>query len=73
VSDSRCRCIGKIITRDVRLVVSRQYKIAVTRPGSRAAVTLVKKGKGAEETTAETGTPSKKQRDMIAWQDYISH
>ena len=39
-SDSRCRCIGKIIARDVRLVASRLYRMAVTRPGSRAAVTL---------------------------------
>ena len=40
-SDSRCRCIGKIIARDLRLVASRLYTMAVTRPGSRAAVTPV--------------------------------
>jgi len=39
-SDSRCRCIGKIIARDVRLVASRPYRLAITRPGSCAAVTL---------------------------------
>jgi hypothetical protein len=38
-SDSRCRCIGKIIARDLRLVASRLYRMAITRPGSRAAVT----------------------------------
>jgi len=37
-SNSRCRCKGKIIGRDLRLVVSRLYKMAVTRPGSRAAI-----------------------------------
>jgi len=42
--DSRCRCIGKIIARDLRLVVSRLYKMAVTRPGSHAAVTIGHKG-----------------------------
>jgi len=31
-SDSRCRCIGKIIARDLRLVVSGLYRMAVTRP-----------------------------------------
>jgi len=39
-SDIRCRCIGKIIARDLRLMASRLYRMAVTRPGSRAAVTL---------------------------------
>jgi len=39
-SDSMCRCIGKIIARDLRLVASRLYRMAVTRPWSRAAVTL---------------------------------
>jgi len=39
-SDSRCRCICKIITRDLRLVASRLYRMAVTWPGSRASVTL---------------------------------
>jgi len=39
-SDSRCRCIGKIIARDLRLVASQLYRMAVTRPGLRAAVTL---------------------------------
>jgi len=38
-SDSMCRCIGKIIARYLRLVASRLYRMAVTRPGSRAAVT----------------------------------
>jgi hypothetical protein len=32
-SDSRCRCIGKIIARDLRLVASRLDRMAVTRPG----------------------------------------
>jgi len=31
-SDSRCRCIGMIITRDLRLVASRLCRMAVTRP-----------------------------------------
>jgi len=39
-SDSRCRCIGKIIARDLRLEASRLYRMAITRPRSRAAVTL---------------------------------
>jgi hypothetical protein len=38
VSDIRYRCIGKIIARDVRLVASQRYRMMVTRPGSRAAV-----------------------------------
>jgi len=38
-SDSRCRCIGKITARDLRLLASRLYRTAVTRPRSRAAVT----------------------------------
>jgi len=32
--------LGKIIARDLRLVASRLYRMAITRPGSRAAVTL---------------------------------
>ena len=32
-SDSRCWCICKIIARDLRLVASRLYRMAVTRPG----------------------------------------
>jgi hypothetical protein len=39
-SDIRCRCIGKIIARDLTLVASRLYRMAVTRPGSPAAITL---------------------------------
>jgi hypothetical protein len=39
-SDSRCICIGNIITTDLRLVVSRVYSEAVTRRRLRAAVTL---------------------------------
>jgi len=39
-SDSRARCIGEIIARDLRLVASRLYRMAVTRPGSRADVTI---------------------------------
>jgi hypothetical protein len=31
-SDSRCRWIGKSIARDLRLVASRLYRMAVTRP-----------------------------------------
>jgi len=31
-SDSRCRCIGKIIARDLRLVASRLSRMTVTRP-----------------------------------------
>jgi hypothetical protein len=31
-SDSRCRCIGKIIARDLMLVASRLNRMAVTRP-----------------------------------------
>jgi hypothetical protein len=38
-SDIRCRCIGKIITRDLRFVASRLYTMAVPRPGSRATMT----------------------------------
>jgi hypothetical protein len=41
VDASDSRCIGKIIARDLRLVASRLYGMAVTRPGSRPAVTLV--------------------------------
>jgi hypothetical protein len=32
-------CLGKIIARDLWLVASRLYRMAITRPGSRAAVT----------------------------------
>jgi len=32
-SDSKYRCIGKIIARDLSLVASRLYRMAVTRPG----------------------------------------
>jgi len=32
VSDSRCRWIGKIIARGLRLVASRLYRMSVTRP-----------------------------------------
>jgi hypothetical protein len=39
-SDSRCICICKNIARDLRLVASRLYRMAVTRPGSRAAMTV---------------------------------
>jgi len=31
-SDSRCRCIRKIIARDLRLVASRLYRMGVTQP-----------------------------------------
>jgi len=31
-SESRCRCVGKIIARDLRLVACRLYIMAVTRP-----------------------------------------
>jgi hypothetical protein len=34
---------------------------------------LVKKRKVDEETNTETWTPSKKRREMNAWQDYIRH
>jgi len=34
------RCIGKIISRDLSLVASRLYRMAITRPQSRVAVTL---------------------------------
>ena len=38
-SDSKYRCIGKMIARDLSLVASRLYRMAVTRPQSRVAVT----------------------------------
>jgi len=31
-SDSRCRCIGNIIARDLRLVTSRLYRMTIPRP-----------------------------------------
>jgi hypothetical protein len=34
---------------------------------------LVKKRKVDEETNPDSWTPSKKQREIIAWQDCISH
>jgi len=34
-SDCRCRCIGKIIARDLRLVASRLYHTGVTQPWTR--------------------------------------
>jgi len=34
---------------------------------------LVKKREVDEDTNAVTCTPSKKQREMNAWRDYISH
>jgi len=33
------RCIGKIIARDLSLVASGLYRMAVTRPQSRVAIT----------------------------------
>jgi len=39
-SGSRCRCLGKIIARDLRLVASRLYRMTVSRLGSRTTVTL---------------------------------
>ena len=39
-SNGRHRCIGKISTTDLRLVASRQYRMAVIWPGSCATVTL---------------------------------
>jgi len=53
-SDSRCGCIGTIITRDLWLVASRLYRMAVTRPGSPAAITqvLVVWGNGGPNTGA---------------------
>jgi len=42
-SDSSCRCIGEIIGRDLSLIASRLYRQAVTRPGSRVAVTSCRK------------------------------
>jgi hypothetical protein len=39
-SDIRCRQIGKLIARNQRLIASQLYRMAVTRPGSRVAVTL---------------------------------
>ena len=38
-SDSKM-CIGKIIARDISLMASRLYRMAVTRPQSRVAVTM---------------------------------
>jgi hypothetical protein len=35
LSDYRCRCIGKIIAKDLRLVASRLYQMGVTRPWTR--------------------------------------
>jgi len=34
-SDCKCRCIGKIIARDLKLVASRLYEMRVTRPWTR--------------------------------------
>jgi len=39
-SDSKWRCIGKIITRDLSLLASRLYRMVVSRPQSRVAVKL---------------------------------
>ena len=39
-SDSSCRCIAKIIARDIRLVASHYIEWPLLGPGSRAAVTL---------------------------------
>jgi len=39
-SDSKYRCIRKMITRDLSLVASRLYRMAITRPQSHVAVTL---------------------------------
>ena len=41
-SDSKYRCIGMIITRDLSLVASRLSRMAVARPHSRVAVTTIK-------------------------------
>jgi hypothetical protein len=40
MSDSRCTCQCMIITRDLRFVASKLYRIGVTRPRSPAAMTL---------------------------------
>jgi len=40
-SEIRRRCICKIVARDLRLVTSRLYRMAVTCHGSRATVTLL--------------------------------
>jgi len=39
------RCIAKIIARDLSLVASRLYRMAVTRPQSRVAVTLYRQNR----------------------------
>jgi len=59
------------IFKDVFLV-GRAGKKAKTKAND-LRTELVKKRKVDEETNAETWTPSKKRREMNAWQDYISH
>jgi len=39
-SDYRCRCIYRIIVRNLKHVVSQPYRMAATRPGLCAAITL---------------------------------
>jgi len=69
--------LGKIIARDLRLVASRVYRMAITRPGSRAAITArevttrnwvkqVEKDNvtpmNIDESDAEPGRPGKAPR-----------
>jgi len=62
-SDSRCRCIGKIIARDLRLVASRLYRTSVTRSGSCAAITLQTNNTWCLDTYND-GCVSRKEMEM---------
>jgi hypothetical protein len=53
-------------------LLGRAGKKAIAK-GNVLRTEFVKKRKVAEETNAETWTPSKKWHEMNAWRDYISH
>jgi hypothetical protein len=58
------RCIGKIIARDLSLVESRLYRMAITRPQSRVAVTL-SPSLGADLLGCINHTREKKRKESI--------
>jgi hypothetical protein len=61
-----------IHTFNVVLLLGRASEKAKAK-GNAPGTELVKKRKVDEETNAETWKPSKKQRQMNTWWDYISH
>jgi len=67
--DDTSRCFYTF--KDVFLLGRAGKKVKVK--GNALWTELMKKRKADEETYADTWTPSKKQREINTWQDYISH